>query len=142
MFKTSTDKTKEGTILRTHIIQISFCQFSGLLFTNRNLQKRVSTFTESNHEQANQTAHRSSSCYVIVFNCCRTCSFSRWKKNKTQFKFHGFHFQLRSTQKAKCDDGHLFMTRSPRPRAGATLHLGRLPLSSAERTHVLGFTIM
>lgn len=42
--------------------------FSGLLFTKKDSSKQILTFTkELNHEQANQTAHRSCTCYVIIF---------------------------------------------------------------------------
>lgn len=47
MFKTSTDKTKEGTVLRTYIIQISFCQFQWFIVHKKKSSTWVSTFTKS-----------------------------------------------------------------------------------------------
>lgn len=61
-------KKRERTILRTCTIQISFCQFQwSVVHTHTNLQIKYWLSQNLNHEQANQTAHRSYSCYVIVF---------------------------------------------------------------------------
>lgn len=48
MFKTSTNKKqRERTILRTYIIQISFCQFQWfIVHTHKNPSKQVLTFTK------------------------------------------------------------------------------------------------
>lgn len=45
-----------------------------------------------NHEQANRTAHRSCSCYVIIFYCCSgPVLLAGEKKKKNQAKFYSFN---------------------------------------------------
>lgn len=65
MFKVSKN------ILKIYAIQTSFWQFQWFIVHKNDSSKQILTFTkELNHEQANQTAHRSCSCYVIIFYCC------------------------------------------------------------------------
>lgn len=102
MFKTSTTKKKERererTMLRTYIIQIDIYQFQWFNVHKMKSSKQLLTFTKFQP----YTGKPNSTPVVVLwlfFNCCRSCSFRRWKK--TKFKFHSFNFQLRSTQKSK-----------------------------------------
>lgn len=69
--KTTACLKYQKNILKIYAIQTSFWQFQWFIVHKKDSSKRILTFTkELNLEQANQTAHRSCSCYVIIFYCC------------------------------------------------------------------------